>query len=146
MAFDFHAVLWALAGGALIGLAASILWFGAGRIAGVTGILGGALRGQDAARGVRIAFLLGLVLAGVFLSRTPFEPSKSTEPLAVVVFAGLLVGFGARVGGGCTSGHGVCGLSRLSLRSLAATLTFMASGALTVFLVQHWLPSLGGVR
>jgi uncharacterized protein len=125
-------MLSSLLGGALIGLAASIYWYANGRVAGVSGVVHGALREADA-RWVRIAFLGGLVVAGAlcaFARAHAGGPAAATPTLAV---AGLLVGFGTRVGGGCTSGHGVCGLSRLSLRSLVATMTFMAAGAATVF-------------
>ena len=133
-------VIAALLGGALIGLAATLFWGANRRVAGVSGILRGALRG-DGGRREPIAFLLGLVSAGLVatLLRAPpalavSSPGPST---AVLLGAGLLVGFGTRVGGGCTSGHGVCGLSRFRLRSLVATLTFVAVGALTVFVVRH---------
>ena len=129
----------AILGGVLIGLSASLFWALNGRVAGVSGILGGALVGSGQERWVRLAFLCGLVLAGLgfaaFSSRIALPPL----PLAPLAGAGLLVGFGTRLSGGCTSGHGVCGLSRFSLRSLAAVLTFIASGALTVFVVRHVL-------
>jgi uncharacterized protein len=136
-------LLRALMGGALIGLAASVLWFRTGRVAGVSGILSGALRPLDGARAQHVAFLVGLVVAGVVLGQGAGLATTASAPLGIVLVAGLLVGFGARVSGGCTSGHGVCGLSRFSLRSLVATLTFIATGALTVFLVTHALPALG---
>lgn len=126
-------------GGALIGLSASLYWSLNGRIAGISGILGGALQSRGADRSGRVAFLLGLLLAGigfaVFTNRIALPPL----PLLPLAAAGLLVGLGTRLGGGCTSGHGVCGLSRFSPRSLAAVLTFMATGALTVFVVRHVL-------
>ena len=126
-------------GGLLIGLSASLFWSLNGRVAGVSGVLSGALSGAGQERWVRVAFLLGLLVAGLgfaaFSSRIALPPL----PLVPLAGAGLLVGFGTRMSGGCTSGHGVCGLSRFSLRSLAAVLTFMASGALTVFLVRHVL-------
>lgn len=132
---------WALSlsGGVLIGLAATLLlWFN-GRIAGVSGVLGGVLlpvRGEIA---WRVTFLLGMMLAGgLYLSFVPgaFVP-RQDFPKGALVAAGLLVGFGTRMGNGCTSGHGVCGLGRLSLRSLAAVLTFMATAILTTFVVRH---------
>jgi uncharacterized protein len=132
-------MLLAILGGALIGLSASLYWSLNRRIAGISGILSGALSKFDQDRGVRLAFLLGLVAAGIgfalFTNRVP----APTLPLLPLAFAGLLVGFGTRMGGGCTSGHGVCGLSRLSLRSLVAVLTFMVTAAITVFLVRHVL-------
>jgi uncharacterized protein len=133
-------VLFAILGGALIGLSASLYWSLNGRVAGVSGILGGALYSTGQERRVRLAFLVGLLLAGAgfaaFASRLTPLPSLPLLPLAA---AGLLVGFGTRLGGGCTSGHGVCGLSRFSLRSLVAVLTFMTAGAITVLVVRHWL-------
>lgn len=140
----------ALAGGALIGIAASVLLLFHGRTAGVSGILGESLlgrgiRGEGAYRG---AFLAGLLAAGVALrflypaaipssSSSPSSSVVSGAGLFAVALAGLLVGYGTRLGNGCTSGHGVCGLSRLSKRSLVATLTFMAAGGITVFVVRH---------
>ena len=135
----------ALAGGALIGAAASLLLLFHGRIAGISGILGETLKGAGT-RGegaFRIAFLLGLVAAGLGLRLvypSAFSPSGAS-PLALplVILAGLVVGYGTSLGSGCTSGHGVCGVSRLSKRSLVATMTFMATGGLTVFVVRHVL-------
>jgi len=127
----------ALVGGALIGLAAVLLMLLNGRIAGVSGILGEALTGDD--RSWRLAFLIGLVAAPLLLGAvgrqlpTPWMPSS----FAVVIAAGLLVGFGTRLGGGCTSGHGVCGIARLSPRSIAATLVFMATAMLVVAVMRH---------
>ncbi|HEU4580428.1 MAG TPA: YeeE/YedE thiosulfate transporter family protein [Polyangiaceae bacterium] len=130
-----------LAGGALIGLAASLLLIGQGRIAGISGIASNALLGKPGDRGWRAAFLLGLVLAGsASLIFAPAAVGHSPRRLALIAVAGLLVGIGTRLGSGCTSGHGVCGVSRLSPRSLVATLTFLLTGALTVTLVR----SLGG--
>lgn len=128
-----------LAGGALIGVAASLLLVGYGRIAGISGIAGNLLAGKPGDRAWRAAFLLGLVLAGLALSSF-WEGAVGQSPrsLSLVGVAGLIVGIGTRVGGGCTSGHGVCGVSRLSPRSLVATLTFMLSGVVTVT-VLRWL-------
>jgi uncharacterized membrane protein YedE/YeeE len=131
----------ALFGGMLIGLAAAVLWFGALRVAGVSGLVRDALRGAGADRLVGIAFLLGLVAAGAALGRRGGSGAAPTASLAV---AGFLVGFGARVGGGCTSGHGVCGLSRFSVRSLVATAVFMTTGAATVFVIRHVVGGSGG--
>jgi uncharacterized protein len=138
-------VLLAIVGGALIGLSASLYWSLDGRIAGISSILHGALLNDGRERWNRVLFLLGLFAAGLgfalFTNRVP----APTLPLLPLAFAGLLVGFGTRMSGGCTSGHGVCGLSRLSLRSLVAVLTFMLTAALTVFVVRHvlklWVPS-----
>lgn len=129
-------------GGLLIGLAAGLLLLANGRIAGIAGILGGCFRGGRGELAWRSAFLLGLPLgAGLMgLARGTF-PFEITSSPALLVAGGLLVGFGTQLGKGCTSGHGVCGLSRGSRRSLGATLTFMAVGAATVFVVRH---ALGG--
>ncbi|HEV2957882.1 MAG TPA: YeeE/YedE family protein [Xanthobacteraceae bacterium] len=127
----------ALVGGALIGLAAVLLTLLNGRIAGVSGILGEALTGAD--RGWRLAFLAGLIAAPLLLGAVgqplprPWMPSS----FAIIIAAGLLVGFGTRLGGGCTSGHGVCGIARLSPRSIAATLVFMATAMVVVALMRH---------
>ncbi len=128
----------ALLGGALIGLAAGLLVALNGRIAGISGIVGGLLVPGRAGFGWRLAFVLGLLIApsgAWLLSAMPPIQIEASYPMLVA--AGLLVGISTRYGAGCTSGHGVCGLSRLSPRSLAATLTFMASGFMTVFVVRH---------
>ena len=130
----------ALAGGALIGLAASLFALMAGRIAGVSGIAGGLVRPARGDIAWRVAFVAGLVLAPLLYAAavaTPVVRIDSSMPLLIA--GGLLVGWGSRYGSGCTSGHGVCGLSRLSPRSLVATLTFMGAGFATVFLVRHVL-------
>jgi len=136
-------MLLALLGGALIGLSASLYWSLNGRVAGVSGVLGGVFRARGEDRAVRLPFLLGLVLVGLWFGKTTDRIGAPLLPLAPLAFAGLLVGIGTRLGNGCTSGHGVCGMSRLSLRSLVAVCTFIATGALTVFLVRHVL-HLGG--
>ncbi|MFI8381311.1 YeeE/YedE family protein [Pseudomonas sp. NPDC079086] len=129
----------ALVGGALIGLAASLFVVMNGRVAGISGLLGGLLeRGEG--MGEKALFLLGVLLAPLLwqlFARLP-EIEIHSSWLALTV-AGLLVGVGTRYGSGCTSGHGVCGLSRLSPRSLAATLSFMAAGFATVFVLRHLL-------
>jgi len=128
-----------LAGGALIGLAAVLLLGGAGRIAGVSGILSGALVWPVRAEGWRLAFLAGLILgAALFYQIFGDAPAARAHfPALLLAVAGLLVGFGTTVGGGCTSGHGVCGLARFSARSLGATLVFLAIGVLTAIVVRH---------
>lgn len=125
-----------LAGGLLIGISAAALFWLLGRIAGISGILGGLMQADSAGdRDWRLFFLAGLLVAGALAAPLPVLTPGTTTPLLAA--AGLLVGFGTRLGSGCTSGHGVCGLGRLSLRSLAATLTFMAAGFITVFLLRH---------
>src|SRR4051812_28596812 len=112
----------ALLGGALIGLAAALLLAGTGRVAGVSGVIGRLLSAPD--RGWRIAFLLGLAAPGAIAAIVAPPAIVSVRPLAIVALAGVLVGVGTCMGNGCTSGHGVCGLARLSKRSLVAVLTF----------------------
>lgn len=127
--------LLALLGGALIGSGGALLLLTHGRIAGISGIVGGLVQRATPDRAWRLAFVGGLVVAGVVASRVaPTAIGASVRPLAVVVTAGLLVGFGTRLGSGCTSGHGVCGLSRGSARSLVAVLTFMITGAITAMI------------
>jgi uncharacterized membrane protein YedE/YeeE len=128
-----------LGGGALIGLAASLLLWLDGRIAGISGILGG-IGDASGDRGWRIAFLGGLVLgAGGYALAAGGLPQQLQGGPLLMAAAGLLVGFGTRLGSGCTSGHGICGIARFSPRSLAATATFMAAGILTVFVARHLL-------
>lgn len=130
--------LTATAGGALIGAAAALLLLMNGRIAGISGILGTAMQKGSRDRGWCIAFIAGLMLAPWLWSLFAALPSALLEATpAWLVIAGLLVGFGSRLGSGCTSGHGVCGIARLSPRSLLATATFMATGFLTVYLLKH---------
>ena len=130
----------ALAGGALIGLAAAILVLCNGRIAGISGVLGGLLRPSAEGVGWRLAFLAGLLAAPiVYALAAPLPRPRIDAGWATLVAAGLLVGLGTRYGAGCTSGHGVCGLSRLSFRSLVATLAFMGAGFATVHVVRHVL-------
>ncbi len=127
----------ALAGGALIGLAASMFLLTHGKVAGISGLFGGLLSPSAEDGPVRFAFVAGLVLAGVFARMFApglFAAMPASRPMIVVAIAGLLVGYGTRIGNGCTSGHGVCGLSRFSVRSLVATVTFIATGAITVAL------------
>jgi uncharacterized membrane protein YedE/YeeE len=126
-------------GGVIIGLGAALMLFGLGRIAGISGIFGGLLVRKAGDVAWRLAFVLGLVLGGALMFQ--LAPGMFTvgvdRSLQIITIAGLLVGFGTRMGNGCTSGHGVCGISRLSPRSMVATLTFMVTGALTVFIAQH---------
>jgi uncharacterized protein len=134
-----HFTPWAsLAGGLLIGTAAAMFLLLNGRIAGISGILGGLLRPRAGDIGWRVAFLLGLVAAPLLYElAAPLPAVQIDAGTAVLVVAGLLVGIGTRYGSGCTSGHGVCGLSRLSPRSLVATAAFMVAGFVTVFVVRH---------
>ena len=130
----------ALTGGVLIGIAAGMLALLNGRIAGISGIVGGLLRPgrQDATW--RVAFVLGLIGAPLVYKLFGTVPAVRVDAgYVVLVMAGLLVGIGTRYGSGCTSGHGVCGLSRLSLRSVVATAAFMSAGFVTVFVVRHVL-------
>jgi len=135
---------WAsLAGGVLLGIASALFILANGRILGISGILGGLLRPKAGDAGWRIAFVLGMLAAPVTLQWLAPAGSLSAPRIeagvAAVVVAGLLVGYGTRLGSGCTSGHGVCGLSRLSPRSLVATGTFMAAGFAIVFVIRHLL-------
>ena len=129
----------ALAGGALIGTSASVLLAFNGRVAGISGIVGGLLVPTPGDVSWRALFVAGLLAGGlVAATLAPGAFTGSPAPLAIVALAGLLVGFGTRVGNGCTSGHGVCGITRSSPRSLAATMVFIATGALTVLLTRGW--------
>jgi uncharacterized membrane protein YedE/YeeE len=121
-----------LIGGAMLGLASALLLFSHGRIAGISGIVGSLLGPATLDRGWRFAFLFGLAAAGVFASiAAPHAIGGSVRSYPWLVVAGLLVGFGTRLGGGCTSGHGVCGMGRLSGRSMVAVAVFTCTGALT---------------
>jgi uncharacterized protein len=128
----------ALVGGVLIGVAAAMFVLLNGRIAGISGVMGGLLRPVKGDVAWRAAFVLGLVgapLAYALFATVPLP--KIDAPFGALVAAGLLVGIGTRYGSGCTSGHGVCGLARLSPRSLVATAAFMGAGFVTVFVVRH---------
>ena len=129
----------ALAGGVLIGLSATLLLWLNGRIAGISGIVNGVVFPRAGEVWWRIAFLLGLVIAaGLYMAFVPGAPLPRTDFSRFgLIAAGLLVGFGTRMGNGCTSGHGVCGLGRLSTRSFAAVATFMATAIATTFVVRH---------
>ena len=129
----------ALLGGAIIGLAASLLMLGAGRVAGISGIVGGLLLPQAGDTAWRAVFVVGLLAGGLGLRL--IAPTLVTNELprsvAALIVAGFLVGFGTRLGNGCTSGHGVCGISRGSMRSVVATVTFMASGIATAWVMAN---------
>ncbi len=129
----------ATVGGLLIGASAALLLWLNGRIAGISGIITGAVERGGEPRGWRWTFLAGLIGGGVGALLVADQPLAGITGMSgpVVIVAGLLVGFGTRLGSGCTSGHGVCGLARLSSRSLAATVVFMLMGALTVYTVRH---------
>ena len=127
-----------LAGGMLIGLAIVLLLIFNGRIAGISGIVGGLLKPSPGDISWRIAFVVGLVLSPlVFALASPLPKVQVEASYPVLIVAGLLVGIGTRYGSGCTSGHGVCGLSRRSLRSMVATAAFMFAGFVTVYIVRH---------
>ena len=130
-----------LLGGMLIGLAAVLLLLANGRIAGISGIVGGLLTRATADMGWRVAFVAGLWLGAIvyWLVRGEVFAVQLAAAWPVMLIAGLLVGFGTRMGGGCTSGHGVCGIARLSKRSTVATLVFMGTGIATVFATRHVL-------
>lgn len=134
-AFDPFA---ALLGGALIGLSAVILMAGLGRIAGISGIIGGLFSRSRSDLGWRLLFLVGIAAGALVTAKAldGFAPATSAN-LPELVIAGLLVGYGTRLGSGCTSGHGICGLARLSPRSLAAVAVFMAAGILTASVMRH---------
>jgi uncharacterized protein len=149
--------LLALLGGGIIGTAAATFWVLTGRVAGISGIAGGILTGTALDQPWRMAFVMGLLLGGALLgSRMPsaFAPStllpaafSTNAGTWLTLASGLLVGVGTKLGSGCTSGHGVCGVSRLSKRSLVATLAFMAAGFITVFCIRLWLvPAVGVAR
>lgn len=128
----------ALAGGVLIGLASIAFALLLGRIAGISGIVAGLLRPRRGDLGWRIAFVAGLLAAPpIYSLASPLPTLEISAGMPLLIAAGLLVGIGTRYGSGCTSGHGVCGLSRLSPRSLVATLAFTAAGFATVFLFRH---------
>lgn len=126
-------------GGLLIGSSAVLLMASVGRVAGISGIVAGAMTGRGEERRWRLLFIAGLMLGGgmaAYLSGA-LNGAAPVATLPVTILAGLIVGFGTRLGSGCTSGHGICGLARFSKRSLLATLTFMISGFVTVFILRH---------
>jgi uncharacterized membrane protein YedE/YeeE len=128
----------AVIGGVIIGVAVAMFVLVNGRIAGISGIIGGLVRPTYPDLAWRAAFVLGLLLAPVIYARIAMLPAIEIDAnYPTIIVAGLLVGVGTRYGAGCTSGHGVCGVSRMSPRSLVATLSFMAAGFATVFVVRH---------
>ena len=135
----------ALLGGAMIGLGATLLLLTHGRVFGVSGLHAEALMPGATDRSIALAVVLGLIAAGAAAraAGAPAFESVAAVSLPVAAVAGLLVGFGTRLGGGCTSGHGVCGVSRAAPRSIAATLVFMATGAATVFVLRHVAGGIG---
>lgn len=129
----------ALAGGALIGLAAVLLLLGQGKILGISGVVSSLFK-QKQGGSWRIGLVLGLIASSwLYAALGGQVPSVTMKPVLLVIIAGVLVGFGSRLGSGCTSGHGVCGIARLSLRSMVATLCFMFSGFATVYVGRHLL-------
>jgi uncharacterized membrane protein YedE/YeeE len=136
VSIGFQDLVPSLLGGALIGLAASVLLASLGRVAGISGIVGRLLSGVDRDSGWRIGFVVGMLAIGAVLLRGA-PPVTTQGGVWLLIPAGLLVGFGTRLGNGCTSGHGVCGISRLSLRSIVATGTFMTTAMLVVLVVRH---------
>lgn len=140
IAWDMFTPWPALAGGALIGIAAGMFVLLNGRIAGISGIIGGLLKPVRGDVAWRTAFIGGLMVAPLLYALMAVLPAPQIDAgYGALVMAGLLVGLGTRYGSGCTSGHGVCGLSRLSPRSLAATAAFMAAGFVTVYVIRHLL-------
>ena len=138
IAWDHFTPWTSLAGGVLLGLASVLFILLNGRVLGISGILGGLIKPRAGDTGWRIAFILGLLVApAVWAWFAPPVVPRIEAGWGVLVVAGLLVGWGTRYGSGCTSGHGVCGLSRLSPRSLVATLAFMGAGFATVLVVRH---------
>ena len=136
--FEINDIIYAFAGGALIGLSAALLMLFQGRVAGVSGLIGAVLRNPIKLQWQTL-FLVGLVAGGILAHYTVpgAFPKSIPVDIAYLIPAGFLVGFGTRLGNGCTSGHGVCGISRLSGRSISATLTFMATGFGTVYILYH---------
>ena len=131
----------ALVGGALIGLASALLMLLTGRIAGISGIFGGTIAMVGGDRVWRIAFIAGLIIAPLISGFTgyPLPTPRMPESWTLIVIAGFVVGFGTRLGAGCTSGHGICGIARLSARSIAATIIFMGTAIVVVAIIRHGL-------
>ena len=133
-------ILWPLLGGVLIGLASILyLWLN-GRIAGISGIVSGVFRNEPD-RSVRIVFIVGLILGGFIMGLINIDLFQITvdKPVYTLVFAGLLVGFGSVMGGGCTSGHGVCGLGRLSVRALVSVMVFLTTAVIVTYITEKLL-------
>jgi len=131
----------AITGGALIGISVTLLLLFNGRIGGVSGIMNGVICAPKSDRIWRMIFLAGLVL-GAFIFQLPvpdFNVPRQNYSFLLLGLGGFLIGFGTRMSGGCTSGHGICGIATLSIRSVIATLTFMASGMMTVYIIRHIL-------
>jgi uncharacterized membrane protein YedE/YeeE len=127
-------------GGSLIGLSAALLLYFNGRVAGISGMISSAFNSQDNDRHWRLFFLGGLILAAVIFNfAVPHIPATYSRSTWLLIISGILVGYGTRLGNGCTSGHAVCGMARLSIRSIAATITFMSVAILTVFITRHLL-------
>lgn len=142
MSIDWANFTWwqSISGGVLIGLASALLLYFNGRIAGISGIVGGLFKPTKDDIGWRVAFIAGLMISSfIFLIARPLPVSIIDADVSTLVIAGVMVGFGTRYGSGCTSGHGVCGLSRGSLRSIVATTSFIVAGMFTVYFVQHLL-------
>ncbi|BBL58376.1 YeeE/YedE family protein [Methylomonas koyamae] len=137
---DYPSALAAVIGGILIGASAALLLFSYKHTAGISGIAAGLLPPWPAGNAWRVWFLAGLVASAPLATLAGADPVIQLQASpALLALAGLLVGYGSRLGGGCTSGHGVCGIARLSPRSIVATLTFMLSAGITVYLIRHWL-------
>lgn len=131
----------ATVGGALIGISVTLLLLFNGRIGGISGIMNGALFGSNDDRNWRLTFIAGLILGAFIFHRLApdFNVPRQNYPWLLLALGGFLIGFGTRMGSGCTSGHGICGIANLSIRSIIATLTFMASGMITLYIVRHSL-------
>jgi uncharacterized membrane protein YedE/YeeE len=136
---DASSFLWPAIGGLVIGASVSAQWILNGRPAGVSGMLGDLLDPKATESRLSVFFVIGLVAGGVILGRVSPQlfAWESAPSYSLLIASGLLVGIGTRLGSGCTSGHGLCGISRLSKRSIAATILFMAAGAVSVFVVRH---------
>ena len=130
--------LWAILGGALIGAASGGLMLGLGRIAGISGVFGGLVKPLRGDWGWRLAFVAGMMVAGAVATLTgAWTPPASTQPLLLVIGAGLMVGIGTSLANGCTSGHGICGLALMSTRSLVAVASFLGTGIAITFVLRH---------
>ncbi len=130
----------AFLGGSLIGLSAALLLYFNGRVAGISGMVAGAFDFKNSENHWRLYFLGGLILAAVIFNLfVPHAPATYSRSTLLLIISGILVGYGTRLGNGCTSGHAVCGMARLSIRSITATITFMSVAILTVFITRHLL-------